>query len=464
MPFRDHPEADPMFVRMCHRLLKIAFWVGLLLSFLAVMEVLRAFETLHRLHPVAGYSFLGLFGLGILYLLVRYLLVVYTRPRILVPPPVGDPGAAADPLLYRYAVYLSRLCRRLSENRLLSEAWREAAVAGRARLRAAVRRGDMPALRSTVLNEETAVVRPAVAELEQRADREVRDCVRDVLLGVGLSPWRSSDLAVTVYRSTAMVLRIIRVFDNRPPLRQQLLIMKDILAVVATVNFLNFSGRLLQNLAVSVPLLGRFADDIAQGVGASLLTSVAGHTAVSRCRSFRGWDAEEARRTIARDLRVFLGDIRRIVTTDLLPEMRKPIEVRLPETAREAETFQTIREETSKAIDDTARGMGQFVRKPAPADRDMTDGRNAFGRAALREGRRFGGGIARSGIAMASMPARTWQGLRRAVVSSVASPSASQGRAGRRHRHAIQPEPTIDTAQALRPVAILEYSASATYA
>jgi hypothetical protein len=262
------------------------------------------------------------------------------------------------------------------------------------------------------------------------------------MLGVALSPWRSADLGVTIYRNASMVLRIIRIFDNRPPLREQLLILKDILAVVATVNFLNYGSRLLQNLSASVPVLGRFADDIAQGVGAGLLTSVAGHTAVDRCRSFRGWDRVEAGRTVRRELAGFLVDIRQIVTTDLVPTMRKPIEAQLPEDERKPEFFARIGDGVEKAMDDTAAAMDLFLRKPVvAAGRGVATGSVAIGQAAGRSGLWLTRGVVRSTVAVARTPLVAWRGLRRAG-SAVTSPFRRRGmRAGTEQEDLGDPGP-----------------------
>ena len=70
------------------------------------------------------------------------------------------------------------------------------------------------------------------------------------------------------------------------------MILRDVLRVLITVNFLYIGRNLVENLFANVPLLGRVVDDMGQGLGAGLFTSAAGHAAIERCAAFRGWDKE----------------------------------------------------------------------------------------------------------------------------------------------------------------------------
>jgi len=148
-------------------------------------------------------------------------------------------------------------------------------------------------------------------------------------------------------------------------LREQLHILRDVGAIVATVNFLNYGSKLLQNLAETVlPVLGRFTDDLAQGVGAGLLTSVAGHATIDRCRAFRGWNEAEAKETLRSKLKDFAADLKDVVTTDLFAKIRKPVEAQTPWSSASPETMSRVREGLATALDDTAAVMDTFVRRP----------------------------------------------------------------------------------------------------
>jgi len=65
----------------------------------------------------------------------------------------------------------------------------------------------------------------------------------------------------------------------------------------------------MENLTSWIPVLGRFTDDIAQGIGAGLFTSVAGHATIDRCRCFSGWSENDARIAMGKNLKGFMHDI-----------------------------------------------------------------------------------------------------------------------------------------------------------
>ncbi len=54
------------------------------------------------------------------------------------------------------------------------------------------------------------------AKLKEHGEREVRRCVRDVMLTVTFSLYRGADLFIVLYRNCAMVVRLINIFALRP--------------------------------------------------------------------------------------------------------------------------------------------------------------------------------------------------------------------------------------------------------
>ena len=109
------------------------------------------------------------------------------------------------------------------------------------------------------------------------------------MIAVVLGPFRSADLLVVLYRNGQMILRLAQLYQTRPAPVEQLRIVRDVLAVVATVNLLNFTEKFVEQLFERVPVLGQLAGDVTQGVGAGLLTSATGHAAMNRARvSTRG--------------------------------------------------------------------------------------------------------------------------------------------------------------------------------
>ncbi len=201
--------------------------------------------------------------------------------------------------------------------------------------------------------------------LDQKAEEEIGNSVRDIMIGVTLSPYRAADLFIVIYRNAAMVLRVMRIYNSRPMMTEQVLIFRDVLRVVATVNFMNFGQKLMDQLFSHVPYVGRALEDFAEGIGAGLLTSVAGHGALYRCRAYRGWNQEEAVRDLTSHVKRLLGDVKNIFKKDVLHRMRN----RVYSTANPAETkdpgfWDKTMNGVSTALDATESVMVNMIKKP----------------------------------------------------------------------------------------------------
>ncbi|MBE7559464.1 DUF697 domain-containing protein [bacterium] len=292
---------------------------GVALSFFALLEVLRAYQTLSAVHVWLGRAFLLLL-LGVVAGSVAYfLLLLRSKPRILSPPRIKNRDDAGERELRKYCRYLVRYLERLQENPMLARDERARAYREREDLlRTLAAAPSHNALAVAIRRAEREAMDPLIAILDQHAERELRASVRDVMLGVTLLPYRSADLFIVVFRNAGMIARLTRIYHGRPLLGDLLLIFWDTLKVVATVNFLNLSGKLLESFGSSVPFFGRMADAAAQGLGAGYFTSIAGHGAMGRCRAYAGWDAETARATTRRNLARFMKEVSQIFTTDVL--------------------------------------------------------------------------------------------------------------------------------------------------
>lgn len=406
--------------------------VGLLLCFFAWIEVLRAYQILAALHPVCGYVFAGLLAALLLWLALYYAVTVSQRPVVL--PPAKHPDLLTAPAgeIRQYVTHLIRVMRRLSRNSLLPDERRERLKDGVLMLeQAGAGFVERRHLSDTVLRCETGIVEPAVAALDSIAEKEIRRCVRDVMVGVTLSPWRSADLLVVLYRNAGMVLRIVRIYDSRPRVREQAIILRDVLTVVATVNYLNYGSKLLQNLTVGVPVLGRFTDDIAQGVGAGLLTSVTGRAALGRCSSFQSWSEREMEETIHGKLRGFVQDVKGIVTEDILPRLRRPVEAQARDEELRPDLLERVRDGIGKAIDETAEVMDTFARKPvAAAGRGVATTGSVLGTATARGVASVWHGTMDGGRHVGRVAGHTAVSVHRAVRSGVLSVARTVGKGG----------------------------------
>ncbi|MDV2502915.1 MAG: YcjF family protein [bacterium] len=347
---------------------KVVLAFGVILSFFAILEILRAYQTLYFFHPYVGYAFLGAIIVGVIWLVTYLFRAVASRPSVLKPPTIVDPNDATKAELQTYSGYLIKYARRLGENENLPINARERILAGTSSFESSFRKANAKNKLEVLQWAEQEVIEPTVSELDEIAKEHVRTCVRDVSIGVTLSPWRAADLFIVLYRNSGMVLRIIRTYNSRPQLLETIAVARDVLRVVAHVNITNFSAKLIEGLFKWVPVLGKYTDEIAQGAGAGLLTSMAGHATIHRCRAFRGWGHEEAIQGIAVHAGNYMRDVRGLITKDIIPKMKSRI---VPEEKRdqEAEILKQITSGVSKAFDETAKDAESFVDKPVPVIR-----------------------------------------------------------------------------------------------
>jgi len=361
-----------MFANILRTLRTVAIIILSLLCFQIIIDLIQAHQVLQNVHPVLGTLFaLTLVAAGTA-LVIWYIVSLKRHPLTLRPPPRQELDKANTQELRAYGRYLRRVMQRLVRNELLPEVNRVDLESEAMRLREALtRKSDITLLSNTIRDAEELRIQPAIKILDKLAEKEVRHCVRDIMLGITLSPWRTVDLLVVLYRNMGMVVRITGIYSNKPRLREHFLILRDVITVVATVNLLNYGSKLMNNLLSSVPFLGRFTDDIAQGVGAGLMTSVTGHVALMRCRAFRGWSDVETQNKLRNQLGLFMVDIKKIVFDDVLPQLRKPVEALSPEAAREPGWMDRLRKKVADAIDDTIDdtidGMDSFIKQPVVA-------------------------------------------------------------------------------------------------
>ena len=333
----------------------VTIGIGLLLSFFAVIEIIRAYQTLHELHPAAGYGFLGILFCGTVLIAGYVAVTLASRPAVLIPPVISDTNSATKRELRRYGRYLSKYINRLSDNAALSAEDKDKAREGMIELALALDTGDnKEAFLAAIEKAEEQVTKPILEKLNEEANRQIRDSVRDVMIGVTVSPYKAADLIIVLYRNLVMVMRIVRIYNSRPRFRQQLQILGDTIKVVATVNYINVGKSLLEGLGSRLPVIGQYTDDIAQGMGAGFMTSVAGHAAMDRCRAFKGWNEQEAKQNLRNRVSDFYADVRDIFWKDILPEISKLVG-QVPKEALEKIRF---------ALDRTGNAIASFVKVP----------------------------------------------------------------------------------------------------
>ena len=231
-----------MLKQIWNLLVRLAVVAGVLLSFIFLAECLRLFFLLYQIHPAAGFAFAGALLIGILALLIYLWRGLRACPRVLVPPPMPELAAASHAEMRRYCKYLVEYLDRLAENPNLDAEAVKAAQDRIAYIEDVL--GAHPLnddLVRTIAKTEEETIGPLLRHLDEKASQEVRRSVRDVMLAVTLSPYPSADIFIVLYRDLAMAFRVMRIYKSRPTPREEWRILRDILAVVATVNFLNIS-------------------------------------------------------------------------------------------------------------------------------------------------------------------------------------------------------------------------------
>ena len=336
-----------------------AVWIiGALLSFFCFVEILRAYQTLYSFHPIAAYIFVVVLSALTIWIFWYFFAAIISSPRTLIPPPIGDPDKASAHQLRRYARYLGRYLGRLRTNQTLTAEDLQIADDAISALTAARKNWlDREKLLAAVTRTEEEAIIPLLEKIDARALRQIRASMRDVMVGVTLSPYKAADLLIVLYRNLVMVSHIIRVYNARPRFRQQLTIYADIVRVIATVNYLNMGRNLIEGLGSHVPGIGRFVDDIAQGMGAGFMTTVVGHAAMDRCRAFRPWNEQQAKDSLRGRAGAFYGDVKDTFWVDVWPTIR----------SRAGAAATDLRDKIASALDETGNAIGSFVKVPVNA-------------------------------------------------------------------------------------------------
>jgi len=316
--------------------------VGVLVSFFALVELLHVFSILRDIYFPLGYAFLLLFALGLIWLLTYISLSLKKWPKVLAPFNIGDLTSAPRYELKSYREYLIRYFEGLALNPNLTTADIDLARQNIAELKGLRKSSQQSTFLLERIEEvEKKSIEPLLSKLNAVAGAEVQRCVRDIMLGVTFNPFRAIDRLIIVYRNATMVLRIYSIYNSRPLLLEQVLVLKDVLKVVATINYMNWGQKLAESLSSSVPIIGRASSEIAEGLGAGLLTSVTGHGAIERCRTYRRWDQAVAAQKMSLHVRTFMNDIINVLKHDIFPLIGRRLLLTIP-TEQIQKTFNTI--------------------------------------------------------------------------------------------------------------------------
>jgi len=296
-----------------------------LLLFFVGMELLRAYQTFYSVHPMLG----GFFVIAAFALIIWFLFWLFqsfaSLPKVLTPPKIRDFDNLTMKEAREYCDYLVKYLMRLSQNGNLTEEHRLSVQKYLDDLSKAIKGkpSSEELLRHIHLMESGAIV-PALEILKKKSEGEVWSSVRNIGIGVAVSPFHALDLVLVIYGNIKMTVRIMEVYQGRPSLLEIMRTLRDVGSVLVTVSFLNISEKVIEKLFSLVPGVGRIVDEIAQGCGAALMTSVAGNAAIHRCSAFnRRWKPEDA----SGEIKGKIGNLHRLVgdliRDEMIPKLRK---------------------------------------------------------------------------------------------------------------------------------------------
>jgi len=298
------------------KLLKTILWVGFgLILFFIFIEILRAYQTLSSFSPFLGFLFIGgimgLFG----WLGYKVYSVFRAFPKaITYPNPSLFNGSHSQEYLKAKKNYLKKYITELTQNPNL-----ESSI--KAELKKSYQFIPNESLDAQCQWLENHGIKPALKHLGEKADLIVRDTVRDTMVAVIMSPFRSFDSFLVIYRNAYMFMALVKLYRHHPGVMQFYKYTKDVLMIVASVNILHFTERLTENIMRNIPVLNRTTDDVLQGMGAGLLTTAVGKATILRCMAYGPWDKNIEKGHYLEASKDFVGHVRGIFIEDVLPSL-----------------------------------------------------------------------------------------------------------------------------------------------
>ena len=292
---------------------RVTLIVTVIALFLFFVEILRAFQTLHSVTPFLGWAFIVILGIIVLYLINSFTSVLRKVPK-----KIKFPKNATNAKVLQYYLKISN---RLLSNQSIPRDKRNALN----EILVSIKNNQENEKTNILIDKlKSQIVGISLNELDDQAEVIVRNTVRDTMVSVTLSPYRSVDGIFVIYRNIVMFNQLMRLYNQRPAISDVVSYFKDVIKLVAGVNVLGYSEKLMGQLLKNVPLLNRTSDDIIQGIGAGILTTSVGKATIQRCRCIDNWDKDEEKEIFNSTVKAFYGYVKEILSNDVMPNIRKP--------------------------------------------------------------------------------------------------------------------------------------------
>jgi len=303
-------------IKLGYKLIKRLFVViGSLLLFFVFIELLRAYQTLAIFHPIAGWLFLIILLALVICGSVYSYRIFHSFPMVITPPdPVDLGGINSDIFLKARLIYLQKYTKALINNPAID---REMKMEIQMQFNSHPRED----LDNGISWLENKCIQPALDILDNQADAVIRNTVRDTMIAVIMSPFKSLDSIVILSRNGKMFLDLVKLYNQHPGMIQTFRFAKDVMMIITSVNILNYTERLTEKLMRNIPILNRTTDDVIQGIGVGILTTSVGKAAINRCRAFYVWNADAEKSNFLKASAKFGGHVRGIFVEDVLPSL-----------------------------------------------------------------------------------------------------------------------------------------------
>ncbi|MBU2607279.1 MAG: DUF697 domain-containing protein [Alphaproteobacteria bacterium] len=286
------------------RFLKWSATAFIVIAFLVVIgQGFLFYRMFDDVHPVLGYAYVVILAVILGVMVGRPIRSFLAMPVAARPPSIViDPKAPELSALAARLKYDLKYLDMLAANPLLkdeSEAIRAGVAKGRGLLERAARGPQDEALAVSV--ELEAFERDHIEALLKPLDAKVNALIHAEAVGVGVATAVSMngtvDAFIVLWRNANLIARVSRIYFGRPHLGGSLRILRDVAAIVVV-------SRALEDVTditgdVIGGLLGRMgglvAGPLMDGGINAMMTLKLGYLAKRRCRSFKGWSAEQAR-------------------------------------------------------------------------------------------------------------------------------------------------------------------------
>ena len=308
------------------KIIKRGFYIlGGLLLFIVIIEVIRALQTLSSVHPLIAWV-VGIAGIGSIAWGVWKLFILMSEfPSALTSPdPKKLGGKESSTYLKAHLYYLKMVVEGLAKNRNLSIERRKELTRVLSDNKSFSKSGNIDQLKRRIITLDEDVISLELKLLDEQAEKKVQNTVRDTMVGVMLLPFKAADIYLVIYRNGVMFFELVKLYSQRPSIKETYNVFRDVLKMVATVNILSYTERFTQKLMASVPILDKTTDDIIQGTGAGILTTAVGKATIQRCRAYQGWNMDTEIESYQKTSLDFLNYVKDILSDDVVPPLSKP--------------------------------------------------------------------------------------------------------------------------------------------